>query len=125
MTNVLTHHGILGMKWGVRRTPEQLERTKGSINSASKIVNEAKNINDSIKNIRSTPKIKDLDTMSDQELKEKVKRMNLEQQYSTLSNDQKTKGQKYVRSTLEIAGGALAITGSALSIALSIKQLKG
>lgn len=25
-TNSLAHYGILGMKWGVRRTPEQLER---------------------------------------------------------------------------------------------------
>ena len=121
----LQHHGILGMKWGVRKTPEQLARTKGNVDSASGIVKEAKNVNSSVSSIRSTSREKDLSSMSDKELRERVNRMNMESQYSTLSSNQTSKGQTYTTNTLEIAGSALAITSSALAIAISIKQLKG
>lgn len=65
----LTHHGIKGMHWGVRRTPEQLQRAQGHIGTASSIVKEAKNINNSVANIRSSTKKKNLSSMSDQEWK--------------------------------------------------------
>lgn len=121
----LQHHGIKGMKWGVRRTPEQLQRTKSHIDTASGMVKEAKNINNSVSKIRSTVKRKDLSKMSDQELRDRVNRMNLEQQFSQLSSGKVSKGESYVRNTLEIAGSALAVTSSAIAIAVGIKQLRG
>lgn len=122
--NHLTHHGIKGMRWGIRRTPEQLGRIRGHVDTASGIVREAKNINNSISNIRSHTKRKSISQMSDSELKERVKRLNLEQQYSQLTSGNVSRGENYVRNTLEIAGSALAITSSAIAIAVGIKQLK-
>jgi hypothetical protein len=124
----LKHYGILGMKWGKHtssRTPEQLGKIKGNVDNASNIIKETKNINNSVNSMKSASKKIDLSSMDDKELKDRVARMNLEKQYSSLSNDQTTKGQLYVKNTLEIAGSALAITSSALGIALAIKQLKG
>jgi hypothetical protein len=124
----LKHYGILGMHWGKRRasrTPEQLGKIKGNVDSASNMVKETKNINNAVTNMRSASKKIDLSSMDDKELKERVSRMGLEQQYANLSSNQTTKGQTYVRNTLEVAGSALAITSSALGIALAIKQLKG
>ena len=124
MSNTLKHYGILGMKWGIRRTPEQLTRAKAHVDAASGMVKEAKNINNAVSSVRSTSGKKDLSSMSDQELRERVNRMNMEQQYSMLSANKTSKGQAYAASTLEVAGSALAITSSALGIALAIKQLK-
>jgi len=122
--DTLTHYGIFGMKWGVRRTPQQLARAKSNVDASSVIVKETKNINSAVGNIRSSKKSKDISSMTDQELREKVQRMNLEQQYSTLASSRVSRGQTYVTNTLDIAGSALAVTSSALSIAIALKDLK-
>ena len=136
VNNELTHHGIKGMRWGVRRTKAQLAGGKGSpeINKLNKakshtestknMVDETKKVARSINNIRNVSNKVDLENMSDKELRDRVNRMNLEQQYSNLSANAKSKGHEYLTNTLEIAGSVLAITSSALAIALSIKGCK-
>ena len=70
-------------------------------------------------------KAKDMSNMSDQDLRERVNRLNMEEQYSKLTSKEMSKGQRYVKNTLEVVGPSLAITSSALAIALAIKQMKG
>ena len=76
---------------------------------------------------RSAPKIQkmDLSNMTDQEMRAQINRALLERQYNDLFAERKSnKGREYVGKTLEVAGGVLAVTSSALGIALSIKALK-
>lgn len=113
------------MKWGVRRSEAQLSNARTRVDATNNIVREIKNVQTTTGNLRSTVKSPDLETMTDAELKDRVNRLNMEQQYSKLTTGQKSNGEVYARSTLELAGSALAITSSALAIAIAIKQLKG
>lgn len=67
----------------------------------------------------------DLSKMSDEELRKKVNRLNLEQQYYRLTSSEIDEGNSYVSNVLDTAGDVLAAAGSALAIAIAIKKLKG
>ena len=90
VNNELYHYGVLGMKWGVRRTPKQI-----SADSAR------------IKNIRK----KRVDEMSNQDLKDANNRLNLERNYRDLTR-KKTIGKKVLEGmktfTLTVATVAAA-----------------
>ena len=74
LDDLLTHYGIKGMKWGVRRTKKQIEAD--SVDAAAAKATKAK----ISKNHGST------DPVSNKELQHLVNRMNLEQQYSRLAS---------------------------------------
>lgn len=74
---LLQHHGILGMKWGVRRTPEQLARASGKRGSSDEIKK-----------------------MSDSELRSKINRLQMEKQYKQLTSSEISVGRKFVQDVL-------------------------
>lgn len=83
----------------------------------------AKEMNDKIAKDRSSPKM-DLSSMTDAQLREAVNRANLEQQYMNAYGPSTVgKGQQRVGKILEYGGATLAVVGSALSIALAIREL--
>lgn len=67
--------------------------------------------------------------MTDKELRDKINRKVLEQQYEKLyadvSEEEISKGRACVKGVLEAAGTVLTLTSSALGIALAIKELRG
>lgn len=108
-----------------------------SLNKASNRVGQLDNINDqskgilgrvsNIKNRFSTPDYPDLSNMTDQDLRNYVNRYNLEQNYLRAigAGNNVSRGEQITQEVLDTAGDVLAVTGSALAIALSIKALKG
>ena len=141
----LWHHGIKGQRWGVRRyqnadgslTAAGQKRYDRDIreNNAKKKENRAiidgpdpkRWVAEDLTRPKPTPKRFDLSEMSDQDLRNRINRELLEQQYNKLFADtssvQVSKGRAILQDTLDVAGSVLAITGSALSIALAIKKL--
>lgn len=108
-----------------RWVKEDLERSKRLSDASSTMVNDLKNINtNSMK--RSNKNKMDLSSMSDKEMRDRINRAYLEKQYDDMFNPKKvSKGRQVATSILEGAGTALTLTGSALGIALAIKELKG
>ena len=104
---------------------EDMERSRRLVNETSGMVNNIKNANNSsIKNKQKTKM--DLSKMTDKEMRDRINREFLERQYNDMFSPQKeSKGREYVSKVLDNAGSALAITSSALGIALAIKELKG
>ena len=135
--NELYHHGIKGMKWGVRRTPAQLghdtggvdlQKAKKKVEAANTIVNESQNINRKVSGRKQRKiqkqQVQNAKAMTDQELRERVNRLNMEQQYARLSAEQMSAGKVNVDRVLSEVGTVVALTNSVLAIALAVQKLK-
>lgn len=107
-----------------RWVKEDIGRSKKVADSASDVVRELNKINNSSRSSRKQKT--DVSRLTDQQLRERINRMNLERQYIDMTSPQQvSKGRKYITSFLETAGTAITITSSVLGIALAIKELKG
>ena len=105
---------------------EDLTRAKKVVDTSSDLVRTAKTIERETRP-QSKKKRMDLSNMSDQELRQKINRELLERQYNDVFGKEEapkiSKGREYANKILETAGTVLAVTSSALGIALAIKQL--
>lgn len=108
----LYHHGILGMKWGVRR----FQNKDGSLTSDGKRHLEqnskAKQGNNKKKKGHTTNKGRSINELSDDELRKRINRLELEKRYEALSKkEQKAKmfdGKRFVTQVLENSGKVVA-----------------
>ena len=85
--NELQHTGVLGMRWGHRKTMSKSSDTKKTEGPVKKKA--------------------DVKSMSDDELKKIVNRMQLEKQYSTLAPKRMSAGKQFAQNMLK-AGKTLA-----------------
>ena len=112
----LYHHGVKGMKWGVRK-----DRS-----TASGSMRRKKAIKRIVKASQKTQK-KRLSQMSDAELKKKIERLELQKKYKSLKKDNQTKGRQMIseiaeKSVKNIGTQALTFAlGTAINAALKSK----
>lgn len=157
----LAHYGILGMKWGVRRTPAQLGRTmitrkrqlaadksdlkkvnsgkrlsvgltkkrQDAYNKRDKAVlerrirdNEQKLANKAKKAAaKKKPSVKE---MSDEELRKVVNRLQMERQYSQLSESNVSKGKEYIQKVIKTGTTIAAVTTTGLTLYNNAEKIK-
>lgn len=96
LDDILAHFGIKGMKWGIRRADTSASAVPAS--SDARVADEA----------AAKIKTSGVKTLSNQELKVLVERMNLEQRYSTMLNDKAknsrvNRGHDKVKKALKVA----------------------
>lgn len=114
---LLQHHGILGMKWGVRRTPEQLARARGK--SSSK-----KSSEDSHEDYKKAHSKKSVKSMSDAELRSRLNRLQMETQYSKLSQSNINRGKNFVGDIIKAGTTVATVTTTALTIYNNFDKIK-
>lgn len=89
ISDELKHHGIKGMRWGVRRTKKQLGHDVGK---KSKKKKSSKVDEDDKPEAAKKPARKSAKDMTDAELNAAINRMQLEQRYNQLNPQQVSKG---------------------------------
>lgn len=112
----------------------KIGKDKSPVSPAEKVTRDASSAIDSarkgtsaarsIKQRYSKKPKNDISKMSDQELRQKVNRMNLERQYNDLTSKDTEKGFDTAMDVLDVAGSVVGIAGGAAGIIATILMLK-
>ena len=164
MNDYLKHYGILGMKWGVRRTPTQLgyvtarqanknakKAGKDAVKESVRKMNESPKkhtlsqynraakktrkeaVKESFKKDRELSKSlreakqkqkSSVKTISDEELRKVVNRLQMERQYSQLTSESVGKGKEYATKIIKAGTTVAAVTTTALTLYNNAEKIK-
>lgn len=108
----LTHYGVKGMKWGVRRTPAQLGHKISSKLRRNKKSSDETKAEETKKApaAKKTSTTKNAKDMTDEELRQAINRLQMEQQYKNLQQHTATKkGESRTKRLLKRVGNNIIV----------------
>lgn len=132
LDDILEHYGVLGMKWGVRRSDRELRRARRTRKKEGKPVTKTKSEDaEKAESAKKKAKKGGVQTLTNQELKDLNNRLNLEQNYNRLTTSKDggkiKKGKKFVDETIsmgESANKAVAFVNSPVGKMLTAELKK-
>ena len=108
--NELYHYGVLGMKWGVRKS------RGGGVSKTGRRGKTTKERPPAHEDYKKAHSKKSVREMSDAELRSRINRLDMERRYQELNPSAKNRGRKYVNSIIKTGTTIATATGTALTI---------
>lgn len=113
--NYLCHHGVKGMKWGVRKS-----RPKSSSEFLKKKTSSKQTVKTGKTTKKKKVKIKEL---SDADLQKKINRLQMEKRYRDLKKDELSEGKKLAGDILRTVGKTVGVQVGTYAAAKAINAL--
>lgn len=112
---IIYHHGVKGQKWGIRR----YQNEDGSLTPAGK-KRYAEDADSEVKESRKQD-VKNRRTLPDSELEEKIKRLKMERELKSLTEEDISPGKKATKEILSSAGKKVLSAAAAGALAYGVK----